>query len=327
MSSPILAAEVPPLPDREGFAGSFAGVSHGNLIVAGGANFPGKKPWEGGTKAWYDHVYLLRPNEAEWKNVGKLPRAMGYGVGVTHRDALILIGGADAGQHFAEVYRMEWINGDLNFRELPKLPKALAYACGAMHGETVYVAGGLEKPEAASTSNEVYRMDLSAKTPQWERLEGCPKPGRMLSVASVADGRFWMFSGVDLSPGKDGKPVRNYLKDAYSYSPLRGWKKECDLPVPVAAAPSPAPAGNGAIFILGGDDGTQLGTAPEKHKGFSTAILQYDVLRQQWIEAGKVAQGNVTTPCTRWAEEWLVPGGEVRPGVRSPRIVRFSESR
>ncbi len=31
-----------PLPDKEGFAAPFAGVSHGSLVVAGGANFPGR---------------------------------------------------------------------------------------------------------------------------------------------------------------------------------------------------------------------------------------------------------------------------------------------
>ena len=33
------------LPDVEGFAGSYAGVSNGALIVCGGANFPEKPLW------------------------------------------------------------------------------------------------------------------------------------------------------------------------------------------------------------------------------------------------------------------------------------------
>ena len=36
------------LPDVEGFAGSYAGVSNGALLVCGGANFPEKPLWEGG---------------------------------------------------------------------------------------------------------------------------------------------------------------------------------------------------------------------------------------------------------------------------------------
>ncbi len=51
--------KLPSLPDREGFAGSFAGSHNGALIVAGGANFPGKRPWEGGAKTWHDSVFVL----------------------------------------------------------------------------------------------------------------------------------------------------------------------------------------------------------------------------------------------------------------------------
>mgnify|MGYP000086895198 CR=1 FL=1 len=84
------------LPNTEGFAGSFAGVSHGRLIVAGGANFPDKKPWEGGKKKWYDTIYMLDQPDGKWKIAGKLPRPLGYGVCVTHRESVICVGGSDA---------------------------------------------------------------------------------------------------------------------------------------------------------------------------------------------------------------------------------------
>ena len=61
---------LPSLPDKEGFAGSFAGVSNGALIVAGGANFPDKKPWEGGGKVWYDTVFVLQRPDGEWNVAG-----------------------------------------------------------------------------------------------------------------------------------------------------------------------------------------------------------------------------------------------------------------
>ena len=42
-------SEAKQLPDPEGFAGPYAGVSGGALIVAGGSNFPGgKRPWGAG---------------------------------------------------------------------------------------------------------------------------------------------------------------------------------------------------------------------------------------------------------------------------------------
>src|SRR3954469_737650 len=77
------------LPDKEGFAGAFAGVSGGALLVAGGANFPDKKPWEGGTKIWYDTVFVLDRPDGEWKVAGRLPRRLGYGVSVTHGDGVV----------------------------------------------------------------------------------------------------------------------------------------------------------------------------------------------------------------------------------------------
>src|SRR4051794_34706734 len=95
---------LPSLPDKEGFAGMFAGVSGGALVVAGGANFPGKKPWEGGKKVWYDTVYVLEQPGGEWKVGGRLPRPLGYGVSVTHGGAVICVGGSDAERHYAEVF-------------------------------------------------------------------------------------------------------------------------------------------------------------------------------------------------------------------------------
>jgi N-acetylneuraminic acid mutarotase len=43
--------ELPRIPDKFGFAGSFAGTANNALIVAGGANFPdGGAPWTGSKK-------------------------------------------------------------------------------------------------------------------------------------------------------------------------------------------------------------------------------------------------------------------------------------
>ncbi|HET8737433.1 MAG TPA: hypothetical protein VFM69_12620, partial [Pricia sp.] len=39
---------------QPGLAGTYAGVDDGVLILAGGANFPDKLPWEGGKKIYYD---------------------------------------------------------------------------------------------------------------------------------------------------------------------------------------------------------------------------------------------------------------------------------
>lgn len=326
-SSVALAGEwtrLPPLPDKEGFAGSFAGVSSGAMLVAGGANFPDKKPWEGGKKVWYDRVFVLERPDGKWKAAGRLPRPLGYGVSVTHGNGIVCVGGSDDQRHYANVFRLEWKDGKLATTQLADLPKPLANTCGALAGDTLYVAGGQDKPDAVSTSRGGYRMDLTSIEPKWSEVEMCPGSGRMLAVAAACDGAFWLLGGVDLIAGKGDMPERRYLKDAYRYDPDKGWKRIADLPYPVVAAPSPAPTDATGFYLLGGDDGSQVGVAPAKHRGFTRTILRYDVKTEKWVEVGKVAAPRVTAPCVAWQKSWVVLSGEVRPGVRSPDVLGFT---
>jgi len=316
---------LPPLPDKEGFAGPFAGVSHGVLLVAGGANFPAKKPWEGGIKVWYDTIFALDRPDGRWSVVGKLPRPLGYGISVTHRDSVVCVGGSDADRHYAEAFRLEYTAGKVVATPLHSLPRPVANACGALAGDMLYVAGGQEKPDATDTLKTVYRIDLAAEQPAWREVEPWPGGGRMLAVAASFDGAFWIAGGTDLVAGKDGKAERRYLKDAYRYDPDRGWKRIADLPRPAVAAPSPAPADGSGFFILGGDDGANVGfTPPERHPGFERSILRFDGKTASWTEAGPLPAPRVTAPVVRWNNLWVVPSGELRPGVRSPEVWSFS---
>ncbi len=102
-------SQLPALPGTPGLAGAFAGVSNGALLVAGGANFPdGGAPWTGSTKAWHDKVYALENVGSTWKEVGKLPRPLGYGVSASWRGGLICAGGSDAPGHFADVFMLTY---------------------------------------------------------------------------------------------------------------------------------------------------------------------------------------------------------------------------
>src|SRR5690242_1857271 len=87
-------SSLPPIPDTNGFAGPFAGVSGGALVVAGGANFPQAMPWEGGRKVWYDSVFVLPEPAGAWRSGFKLPRPVGYGVSVTTTRGILCAGGA-----------------------------------------------------------------------------------------------------------------------------------------------------------------------------------------------------------------------------------------
>ena len=313
-------SRLPPLPDRHGFAGPFAGVSGGALLVAGGANFPDKKPWEGGTKVWYDTVFVLERSEGPWKFAGRLSRPLGYGVSVTHHDGVVCVGGSDATGHFAEVFRLIWKEGKLVTTPLPPLPKPLANACGALLGDTLYVAGGQERPDATEALRSVFAIDLSAARPRWREVEPLPGAGRILAVAAALDGSLFVAGGAELVRGHDGKAGRNSLKDAYRYDPGRGWRQLTHLPRAAVAAPSPAPSDQSGFYVLGGDDGSQVGAPPDQHRGFRDTALRFDTITGKWAEAGKMPAAPVTVPVARWDERWVIPSGEVRPGVRSPDV-------
>ncbi|MCE9563948.1 MAG: galactose oxidase [Planctomycetes bacterium] len=314
---------LPALPDKEGFAGPFAGVSNGALIVAGGANFPDKKPWDGGKKVWYDTVFVLEKPNSEWKVAGKLPRPLGYGVCVTHGTGVVCVGGSDMDHHYADAFRLDWRDGKLVTIKFPSLPKPLANACGALVGDTLYVAGGQEKPDSKDTLKLAWKIDLAATELKWKQIDAWPGSGRMLAVAASFDGAFWLLGGADLVVGKGEKIERRYLKDAYRYDD-KGWKRVADLPYSVVAAPSLASTNTSGFFILGGDDGSQVGVAPDKHQGFRKKVIRYDSKTKMWVEAGELSAPRVTVPCVRWNALWVVPSGEVRPGVRSPEVWSFT---
>jgi N-acetylneuraminate epimerase len=92
-------SQLPSLPDGEGFASPFAGVSNGALLVAGGANIPADKWADVFTKTWHDRVFVLEHGSSRWKTGFALPRAIAYGVSVTTDNSVLCFGGSDATRH------------------------------------------------------------------------------------------------------------------------------------------------------------------------------------------------------------------------------------
>lgn len=327
-----------PVPDTIGYAGSFAGVTDNVLIVAGGSNFPhGGTPWNGGIKTWYDKIFVLEKPNGRWKEAGRLPVNLGYGVSVSTPEGLVLIGGSNESGHTAHVWRLRYRNGKVETEVLPPLPYTLANACGALVGDKLLVAGGLIKPDAANAAHVFLCLDLKRKKSGWKILPAWPGPARMLAVAGTDGKRFFLFSGTQLADGK-----RVYLTDAWCYSFDNGWRQLADLPFAVVAAPSPACYLQKGFYIFGGDTGADAAAAAvlkEKHPGFSTQILRYDPASNTWSAAGNIHTSRkpdavdnpnnsiwapVTTPLVWWHNTIILPGGEVRPGTRTPHVLAAS---
>lgn len=322
MSSSFSWSQMNPIPDREGFAGAFAGVSNGALLVAGGANIVGQRWANPIQKKWYASVFVLEEPEGKWSTGFELPHPLGYGISISSTHGLICVGGSDANRHFADVFELRWRNGVVQRVQLPSLPKACAQGCGALLGNVIYVAGGLETPTSEQAMRTFWALDLTAPAPTWEALEPWPGPERMLAVAGVQNGSFFLMSGTRLMKDSAGKLVREYLRDAYRYTPGQGWRRIADLPRAAVAAPTPAPVfGQSSLLIFTGDDGVNVDFSPiEKHPGFPQDVLCYDSSSDAWSNLGALPFSRVTAPAVLWRNRVVIPNGEVRPRVRTPEV-------
>ena len=322
--------ELPPLP--RAIAGQMAGNSHGALLVAGGTDFPAP-PTEGGAKVWYDTVHVLEPGASSWTSTTPLPHPLAYAAAATTADRVVLAGGSDATQHYADVRSLEWADGSLISTDLPAMPEPLAMAGAAILDGVFYVVGGQGAPDSVTASAAVFALDLGAPESGWYQLPLLPGQGRVLPVVVAQAGRLIVASGAALSRDADGRSIREYLTDAWVWTPdarsetaaaRRGvWQRIEDVPRPVVAAPS-APLGDSGIVVFGGDDGelaAQAAQLADGHPGFSRDILAYDTTTGTWMSLGTMPHGLVTTMAVPMDAAIAIIGGEDRPGHRSATVL------
>lgn len=320
--------QLPSIPNAVGLAGALAGISNGNLIVGGGANFPIDPPWQGGTKTWHDSVYVLGLDQLHWKTAGKLPRPLAYSTcltiptGLNIGPGVVCIGGSDSNRHYSDCFVLRWQNDQLQLESLPELPKRTALASAVILDGIIYCVGGIENPLDTQAMNSFLMLDLNRPGAQWTELPTPPGPGRILSVMATDGKSILLFSGVALNPGTNGQVVRTYLTDCHSYRKEDGWKQCASMPRASAAAPSPAICQHGWTYILGGDDGSRVGFKPEEnHPGFAKDVLRYSAALDQWqIDVEELPCPHVTTPQIPWMNGSIIASGEMRPGVRSPSV-------
>lgn len=316
------------LPDMpQTISGHFAGVSNDALVVAGGAYFP-TSLFKGGEKVWVDTIFVLESGKNKWETGFKLDHPLAYGASITTDKGVICIGGSDGKKHYAEVLRLQLIDGKIEKEYLPDLPEPCAFTSAAMLNDVIYVAGGQSSPEATVAMKNFWALDLSKSELKWEELEPWPGPPRILPVVSAQDDAFYLISGAELLTGKDEKVTRRYLTDAYRFKPKKGWDKITDVPSPVVAAPSTA-YGQSHILVFGGDDGEnadRVWELKDKHPGFSHDILAYHIITNTWAKMGKLPAGLVTTNAVWWQDSIIIPGGEDRPGHRSAKVYKAETS-
>ncbi len=312
---------LPPLPDPEGFSGGLTGVSGDALLFAGGSNFVGKRPWEGGTKSWYDTVYVLTAPDARWKVVGKLPRPNSYGACVSYGGEMICVGGGSAHEHYRDVFALTWDGRSLHQRTLAPLPRPCSFTSATLAGHTLYVAGGIDRPDAVGAMNTFWSLDLADPHATWSVLAPVPGPGRMEPVMGTSGGAVYVFSGIEVRPSGQPKPTWIYLHDAYAYTPGQGWRRIADMPRGTAGGPTPAPTTpDGKLLLVSGDDGTRRQLDGPNHPGFPRDGFVFDPATGQWSPVPEGPMSRSDVPTVAWKDRWIIPGGERKPGYRSNEV-------
>ena len=362
--------ELPPLKVGEiqpGVAGAFSGIIDQHLIIAGGANFPEKLPWDGGIKRFHSDIYVCSTDRSkkEWEVFpGAFTRELAYGVSVSLPDGILCIGGTDAGSTYADVFLMKFNGSEFTFEEWPSLPIPLSNMAGAFIDGKIFIAGGIEDAAQPSSTSHFFMLDTGNKIKGWASLNSWPGMPRAYAVAAgQSDGFdrcFYLFSGRNISPGK----AWEVLTDGYVYNPrLNTWKK-LDNPggpeFPVMAG-SAAAVGANHIMLVGGTDGilalrqremerivgeletkNQSGiysdsinvlnagirSILENHPGFSNEILLYHTITNTVITKEEAPfRVPVTTNIVQAGSRHILTSGEIRPGVRTPELISVEQVR
>lgn len=325
-------SEFPALPDKEGFAGMYAGVSSGALVAMGGANFPEKYPWEGGTKKWYDHIYILPPG-GKWQLSGeKLPAPMAYGVSVSYKGKIIIAGGCTDRVHLTTVYSYTWQNGRLVRESLPSLPRPLAYMTGDLLGDVLVLLGGSETPTGPALKTALL-LDLTHPEQGWQEIEAWPGPERKLPVCGVWNNKLFLMSGETTGTNNFGVTYRDILLDNYMLTLRRDgsqwqaqWQELTPIPRGVAALSNLPLLNNEKFVVWGGVDRViaQYRT-PATHPGIPSSVLFYYPASDTWEYLGDQNgfAPRVTLPVIPYEDSWLYLSGEIKPGIRTPTITRI----
>lgn len=323
-----------PLPDTLGFTGMYSGVSNDVLIAMGGVQF--RNNGESGDSLWSDRIYLLKEDDASWQMAEEhLPIPMAYGISVSYKDRVILVGGRSRKQNLNQVLSITYNGQKIVVDTLSPLPIPLAHMAGAIVGDVLYVAGGEEEP-GGTFGKSFFAFDLTNRTHEatWVPLDTWPGPPRTHAISASLGKKFYLFGGYGTD--ETGKMAVVY-NDAYQFvphfesgRPTGGeWKVLADMPTGVAAGPSPAPtAGSDHILLIGGKEaivGSHEEDVDNQHA--ARELYAYHVMSNTWVSFGRIPEGGSTIdlPVVKWNNQWVTVGGERSLGGTSPMVTAFTK--
>ncbi|MBF1375044.1 MAG: hypothetical protein HXN15_07455, partial [Porphyromonadaceae bacterium] len=171
----------------KGVSGHIAGEPRlGQLVMAGGCNFPDRPAREGGAKRYYSEIYTAdylgavhlacetKASELDmgWKLVGHLPHPTAYASFQLYGDKLIVVGGQSAAGDLSDAYMIQLSDSlGVEITPLPSLPEPRSGMASARIEDVLYLIGGRVN---GKLSNTVLSLDLSRPQKEWR--EETPYP-------------------------------------------------------------------------------------------------------------------------------------------------------
>ena len=323
----------------KGVSACYCGVINGYLYIAGGCNFPDKPVAEGGKKRFYKAIYAAKLNaegdRLEWKTVGQMPQPAAYGVSVTYENSLILVGGNNETGGLTTAIRLRPTATGMQQEALPSLPHALDNMAGALVGHILYVAGG--NCEGVATQ-QVWSLDLKNTAKEgWKEEPSIPGIARVQPIAAALAGDLLGVWG-GFAPKTDSKAAQLAMNGASYNAGCGTWTA---LPVPTDALGEEVFTGGATaittpqkgVVVVGGVNKDVFLAAinklpegyllhePEWYRFNSRVLCYRDGTWTQLLQHPSVARAGCAL--AYWDGWVYVVGGELKPGIRTPEIVRF----
>jgi N-acetylneuraminate epimerase len=327
-----------------GYAGTVAGIIHDKIIIAGGANFPDSMPWLGGKKKYYDDVavFILKDSSLELLQQLHLPDTIAYPAVCFIPDGIVYAGGENQNGLSHKVWLIKPGNNNdtLEFISLPALPVATTNASLTVSNNKLYFAGG---ETATGVSQKFYKLDLNNNLSEWTELADLPKPASHGLLIAQSGKIFFIGGRMKTKAG-----ISDLYATVYSYNiETNQWTERKSLPYALSAGTGIAFQSD-EILLFGGDKGETFHKAEEliaaiasekdavrkeelnqqkikvqsTHPGFSREVLLYNTVDDAWSVTGIIPfEMPVTTTVFLKDNQVYIPSGEIRAGIRTPRIL------
>ena len=323
----------------KGVSACYCGVINGYLYIAGGCNFPDKPVAKGGKKRFYKAIYAAKLNAGsdrlEWKTIGQMPQPAAYGVSVTYENSLIFVGGNNETGGLTTAIRLRPTATGMQQETLPSLPHALDNMAGAVVGHILYVVGG---NCAGVATQKVWSLDLKNTAKEgWKEEPSIPGIARVQPIAATLEGGLLGVWG-GFAPKTDSKAAQLAMNGASYNAGCGTWTA---LPAPTDAigeevftggATAIATPQKGVVVVGGVNKDVFLAAINKLPEGyllhepewyrFNSRVLCYrDGAWTQLLQHPSVARAGCAL--AYWDGWVYIVGGELKPGIRTPEIVRF----